>query len=262
LTVPFPGRNFRRHKSDEEETSDRVATDQVGPAELQFETLPRTTLRLHAHSMLRDEIVSGRLRPGDKINEVHVSAAMGVSRGTLREAMRVLEQEGLLRSIPHRGTYVRRIDTREARELQEVRLALEITAAVHDATHWSTEIERFLRERFDVLDRTYRTGSFLERARADLSFHEAFVEAAGNRILLRTWRSLVGSITVMVLSVGEAEMTKLQDPGDHKALLDAVASRDADEIRRTFTSHFEHGQRVVERAMSRASTGKADERSQ
>jgi DNA-binding FadR family transcriptional regulator len=107
-----------------------------------------------------------------------------------------------------------------------------------------------------------RTAGGLERARADLSFHEAFVEAAGNRILLRTWRSLVGSITVMVLSVGEAEMTELQDPGDHKALLEAVASRDADEIRRTFTSHFEHGQRVVEVAMSRASTGKADERSQ
>ena len=45
---------------------------------------------------------------------------MDVSRGTLREAMRVLEQEGLLCSVPHRGTYVRRIDARDARELQEV----------------------------------------------------------------------------------------------------------------------------------------------
>jgi len=231
-------------------------------AELQLETLPRTTLRLRAHSMLRDEIVSGRLRPGGKINEVHVSAAMGVSRGTLREAMRVLEQEGLLRSLPHRGTYVARIDAREARELQEVRLALEITAAVHDAATWSPEIERFLSGRYETLERTYHTGSFLERARADLSFHEAFVEATENHILLRTWRSLVGSITVMVLSVGEAEMTELQAPADHKALLDAVASGDADEIRMTFTSHFEHGQQVVERAMSRAATGDADERSQ
>jgi DNA-binding GntR family transcriptional regulator len=242
--------------------ADSVARQQVGPVGLQLETLPRTTLRLHAHSMLRDEIVSGRLRPGDKINEVHVSAAMGVSRGTLREAMRVLEQEGLVRSVPHRGTYVRRVDAREARELQEVRLALEITAAVHDAVIWSAELERFLSDRYEILERTYRTGSFLERARADLSFHEAFVEAAGNRILLRTWRSLVGSITVMVLSVGEADMTQLQSPADHRALLEATASRDADEIRRTFTSHFEYGQRVVERAMTRASSGSTDERSQ
>lgn len=142
------------------------------PAELQVETLPRTTLRLHAHSMRRDEIVSGRLRPGDKVNEVRISAPMDVSRGTVREAMRVLEQEGLLCSLPHRGTYVRRIDAREARELQEVRLALEITAAVHDALIWSAKIERFLAGRHRRLERTYRQGSFLERVRADLSFHE------------------------------------------------------------------------------------------
>jgi DNA-binding GntR family transcriptional regulator len=238
-----------------------VATEPVG-GELQFEPLPRMTLRLRAHSMLRDEIVSGRLRPGDKLNEVHVSAAMGVSRGTLREAMRVLEQEGLLRSVPHRGTYVSRISARDARELQEVRLALEITAAVHDAATWSPTIERFLSDRYRTLERTYHSGSFLERARADLAFHEAFVEATENKILLRTWRSLVGSITVMVLSVGEGDMTELQLPADHEALLVAVASRDADEIRRTFTAHFEHGQRVVEGAMSRAPTANVEERSE
>jgi DNA-binding GntR family transcriptional regulator len=227
-----------------------VARDETALSELRLEALPRTTLRLHAHSMLRDEIVSGRLRPGDKINEVRVAAAMGVSRGTLREAMRVLEQEGLLRSVPHRGTFVRRIDAREARELQEVRLALEITAAIHDALIWSTEIELLLAERFRILEETYYGDrSFLERARADLAFHECFVEAAGNGILLRTWRSLVGSIIVMVLSVGEAEMTQLQNPPEHRMLLDAVASRNVERIRDTFTAHFERGQRVVERAM-------------
>jgi len=236
-----------------------VAREPVA-SELQLETVPRLTLRLQAHSMLRAEIMSGRLRPGDRINEVHVSTAMGVSRGTLREAMRVLEQEGLLRSVPHRGTYVRRISPRDARELQEVRLALEITAAIHDATTWSPRIERFLSARYQTLERTYRTGSFLERAQADLAFHEALVEATENRTLLRTWRSLVGNITVMVLSVGEAEMTQLQAPSDHKALLDAVAARDPEEIRTTFTSHFEHGQRVVEQAMAAASASNADER--
>ena len=227
-----------------------MASHEVGPAELQFETLPRTTLRLHAHAMLREEIVSGRLRPGDKINEVHVSAAMGVSRGTLREAMRVLEQEGLLHSVAHRGSYVRRIDAREARELQEVRLALEVTAAVHDALIWSPTIDSFLRERYRILEETHDEGTFLERARADLSFHEGFVEATDNQILLRTWRSLVGSIAVMVLSVGEEEMTELQDPAEHKALLDAVATREPAKIRETFTSHFEKGQQAVERAMA------------
>jgi DNA-binding GntR family transcriptional regulator len=227
-----------------------VAREEIALGELRLEALPRTTLRLRAHSMLRNEIVSGRLRPGEKINEARISAAMGVSRGTLREAMRVLEQEGLLRSVPHRGTFVRRIDAREASELQEVRVALEITAAIHDARIWSPEIERLLAERFRILEKTYYGHrSFLERARADLAFHECIVEAAGNGILLRTWRSLVASIIVMVLSVGEAEMTQLQDPVEHRRLFEAVASRDVERIRETFTAHFDKGQRVIERAM-------------
>jgi DNA-binding GntR family transcriptional regulator len=78
----------------------------------------RRTLRTQVHAILRNELLTGRFAPGERVNEVQVAAEIGISRGTLREAMRNLEQEGLFVSIPHRGTFVRRFTVQEADELK------------------------------------------------------------------------------------------------------------------------------------------------
>ena len=109
------------------------------------------TLRGRAHEILRSQLLAGGLTPGQRVNEVQMAAELGISRGTLREAIRRLEQEGMFISIPHRGTFVRRFTPREAEELQEVRLSLETTAALRVARFWSPPIESFLEERLDNL---------------------------------------------------------------------------------------------------------------
>jgi DNA-binding GntR family transcriptional regulator len=211
------------------------------------------TLRAQALSILRDELISGRLRPGDRVNEVQIATEMGISRGTLREAIRNLEQEGLLVSIPHRGTSVRRLTVAEAAELQEVRLSLEVTAAIRVSRAWTPAVEAILEDRLDVLAHAYTTPlPFPERLRADLGFHGAICESCGNRTLLDVWRSLVGHVTVMVLHVGPARMTQLQDPDAHRPLLEAIASANERTIRRVFTRHFDEGQRVVAAAFEAA----------
>lgn len=181
---------------------------------------------------------------------------IGISRGTLREALRNLEQEGMLVSLPHRGTFVRRFTAQEAAELQEVRLSLEVTAACRVAAIWSPEIESFLEDRLGALSRAYFGPlPFPDRLRADLRFHEAICESCGNRTLLEVWRSLIGNITVMVLNVGAERMTQLQDPGQHQPLIDALSSRDEARIRETFTLHFDAGQQVVASAFAAEEAG-------
>ena len=135
------------------------------------------TLRAQTHDALRDELIAGRLKPGSRVNEVQIAAQIGISRGTLREAMRTLEQEGILVSIPHRGTFVRRYTPREAEELQEVRLSLETTAALRVAHAWSPGVKAFLEERLDRLREAYEAHlPFPDRMAADLGFHEAICE--------------------------------------------------------------------------------------
>src|SRR5688500_13308174 len=87
------------------------------------------TLRAHAEAVLRETLVSGVLVPGERINEVEFAAALGMSRGIVREALRSLEQEGLLTAVPRRGVFVRELTADEARDISTVRLALEVTAA-------------------------------------------------------------------------------------------------------------------------------------
>lgn len=208
------------------------------------------TLRAQALAILRQQILSGRISPGQRINEVQLAAEIGVSRGTLREAIRTLEQDGLLVSVPHKGSHLRRFTAREADELQEVRLSLEVTAAIRTARNWNPAVETALTRCLDDLaEAVDGEHSFADRLAADLALHEAICECSGNQALLGIWRSLIGHISVMVLNVGEARIAPLQDPASHRPLIDAMASGDEDRIRDTFRDHFAAGQRVVATAI-------------
>jgi DNA-binding GntR family transcriptional regulator len=209
------------------------------------------TLRGQAYDILKREILSGALGPGERVNEVVMAGWLGISRGPLREAIRNLEQEGLLTSAPHRGTFVRRLNEVEAAELQEVRLALETAAACRLARRWTPEAKALLEERLARLRGMHLDNSTLaERMSADLAFHEAICECSGNDTLLETWRSLIGRITIMVLNVGPQRMSELQDADAHKPLVEAIASGDEAIIRTTFAQVFEAGTGVVLEAVS------------
>ena len=123
------------------------------------------TLRARAHDILRAELLAGRLTPGQRVNEVQVAAEIGISRGTLREAIRKLEQEGMFISIPHRGTFVRKFTPQEAEELQEVRLSLETTAALRVARSWSPPVKAYLEAAAAEPPRRLRGAAALRRSR-------------------------------------------------------------------------------------------------
>src|SRR5688572_23502489 len=91
-------------------------------------SLDRSTLRERALGALRSAITSGQYRPGDHLGEVELAKHLGVSRGTVREALRHLQQEGLITSGPRGMLRVNRLTPEEVRELFQVRAALEALA--------------------------------------------------------------------------------------------------------------------------------------
>jgi DNA-binding GntR family transcriptional regulator len=101
-------------------------TDPSGPGE----RLSRNgTFSQRTESVLRDMILDGRLPPGERLNEVALASALGISRGPLREAIQRLASEGLLRVVSHRGAFVRTFERAEVEELYDVRAALEMYVA-------------------------------------------------------------------------------------------------------------------------------------
>src|SRR4051795_5073616 len=111
----------------------------------------RRTLRGQAYDILKRQLLSGELRPGERVNEVVMAARLGISRGPLREAIRNLEQEGLLIAAPHRGTFVRELSQEEGAEVQGVGLALERAPPCRLARRWSPEALALLEDRLAKL---------------------------------------------------------------------------------------------------------------
>ncbi len=215
------------------------------------------TLRAHAEGVLRESLLSGRLAPGDRVNEVVMAGAIGVSRGIIREALRGLEQEGLVVSRPHRGVFVRKLTPDEALEMSEVRMALEIVAARRIVAGGRVDAVRdALEERYAELERVVGE-PFAVRLRMDLAFHEAICEASGNGPLLQMWRSLVATVTSMLLTVGPADAALLLDPAAHRPLLEVIEAGDETLIEPVWREHFASGLTYILMRLPGAEPGRA-----
>lgn len=107
------------------------------------------SLRHQVQDALRNEIISGRFKPGDRLVEQQLYTALDVSRTSLREALRQLEAEGLVEQVPHRGAYVASVNAKDAIQIYDVRGALEVLAVRNFVRHASDENVAELAKVFD-----------------------------------------------------------------------------------------------------------------
>jgi DNA-binding GntR family transcriptional regulator len=195
---------------------------------LTVERLPvmdRSTLRERVLQALRSAVTSGAYRPGDHLGEVELAAGLGVSRGTVREALRHLEQEGLVRAGIRGMLHVNSLSESEIRGLFRVRAALEGLAVTEIiARPDRAEVVAALR---DAVDELAAAGDdFAARVEADLGFHVRLCELSGNPMLVESWRHLEGRIRVTIMSRDRAESPAMMTPGRHAPIITAIESGD------------------------------------
>jgi DNA-binding GntR family transcriptional regulator len=162
-------------------------------------SLDRSTLRERALQALRAAITSGQYRPGDHLGEAELASRLGISRGTVREALRHLEQEGLV-TAGHRGMLrVNKLTPKEIRGLYRVRAALEgLAVATIIGSPQRDDSVATLRSAVSRLSDT--RANFAQRVEADLSFHLRLCELADNPMLVESWKHLEGRIRVAIMS--------------------------------------------------------------
>ncbi|GAA3070893.1 MULTISPECIES: GntR family transcriptional regulator [Actinomycetes] len=179
---------------------------------------------------LREGIMDGSLPAGSQLSEARLSAAFGVSRGPLREAMQRLVQEGLLRAEPNRGLFVKELDAEEIRDLYVARTAVESAAAlkiVRDAAMETTpRAVALLRETCTAMRRAATAGDLSALSDADFDFHEELVTASGSARLRRMHETLMVE-TRMCLTALEGTYYDPEDQVDeHRRIADAIADGD------------------------------------
>lgn len=199
-------------------------------------------LREVVFESLREAIITGLLKPGERLMEVQVAEELGVSRTPVREAIRKLELEGLVVMLPRRGAYVAGISVKDIADVFEVRAALEALAASLAAERITDaeleDLERSLVEITKVSD-TQDIGTIVAR---DTSFHDIIYRASRNGWLIQIISNLQDQIH-------RFRMTTLSRPGrtkeaveEHKKIVEAISDRNSELAGQLAREHIENAE--------------------
>jgi DNA-binding GntR family transcriptional regulator len=216
--------------------------------------LPRISDDSRRHRVvaaLRGEIVAGRLKPGDKLVESELSERMGVSRGPVREALRQLEQEGLVLLSPYRSTEVLGISQEEVEQvLVPIRLILERFAFSHALRRMNEEdfdrLEGLIREMSVAAER----GDLDGIVETDVGFHEFVISKSGQPHCLQIWRAIIPRVRAYFYSDGLWRQNSEEVIDEHRELLRVLRTRDEARVLTEVDKHIHHRpQRSGERSI-------------
>ena len=187
-------------------------------------------------AVMREAILAGGVAPGQAVRQDEVALQLGVSKIPVREALRRLEAEGLVAFHANRGVVVAALSASEAREIMEMRVALETLALGHAIDGLGA---RDLRRASAVLDELDDEPGAARRSALNWDFHACLYGPAGRPLLLETIRGLhvrVDRYMLIILSTLHHHEPSQQE---HRALLQACAERDADAALGILAQHVE-----------------------
>jgi DNA-binding GntR family transcriptional regulator len=213
-----------------------VAAPDVAPL-----TAPRppaaTPQREAVVTHIRRAVVLGTLRPGDKLREVKLAAALNVSRPTLREALNLLVQDGLLVQEPYRGFSVTRLEPAAIRDIAHTRVPLDLIAVKAILEDTTGRRRQRVRHAWDEFERVAFDPDPLVQHEAHIAFHRGLWVASENSMLLRLW-PVTEALTTIVLAQDQATHA---DPRRahalHRDLVEAILSGDLTRIEEQLSHH-------------------------
>lgn len=205
----------------------------------------RETLSETVSAEIQDRIVSGELGAGEKLNEVALAGALGVSRGTVREALRLLAQSGLIELVSNRGAYVREVSEDEIRNLYEIRGAIFSMAcaavARRQAEAGDPGLVAALRDNLDAMRRAHGDDDKAAYYALNIAFHEMLIAAAGNPRAKAMYEGLVKEMHLFRRRGLSFATNIARSIDEHATIVEAVAAADEAAARDAGRMHIVHG---------------------
>ena len=202
-------------------------------------------LREVVFNTLRQAILKGELKPGERLMEIALAERLGVSRTPIREAMRKLELEGLVVMIPRRGAQVANITEKDLNDVLEVRIVLENMAIEKACARMTEEDIEKLWAAAKAFEQTTAEGNLVKMAEADVAFHEIIYQASDNKRLIQVLNNLREQIyryRVEYLKNNEVYEQLLEE---HEFLIQAVIKHDKAQAKDIICRHIDNQEKAI-----------------
>lgn len=215
------------------------------------------SLREQVAANIREAIAQGHFRPGMRLIERELCESLGVSRTSLREALRELEAEGLVTNVPNRGPIVAKISLELAESIYQVRGVLEALAARLFTRRASAEQIRDLVAATEALESAYQQPDPAERILVKNEFYKVLLNGAANEVVTLT-------LTTMHLRISQLRSTSLMQPERAKAsieeiweLVHAIKARDEEAAHNICLRHVDNAARTALAMLAREQAAQA-----
>lgn len=208
-------------------------------------------LRDVVFSTLREAILRGDLKPGERLMELQLAAKLGVSRTPIREAIRMLQQEGLAVTIPRKGAQVAAMTEKDVADVLLIREALEILAAQIACDNISSECLDALEENVKEFEKALKTTDIKQIVQTDMDFHDMIYNSAGNPTLVTILNNLREQIYRYRVEYLKDESNYPQLVEEHRQIIVGLARREKEYVSEMMKRHLDNQAGAVKNIIHR-----------
>lgn len=202
-------------------------------------------LRDVVFNTLRQAILTGDLKPGERLMEIHLANKLGVSRTPIREAIRKLELEGLVTMIPRRGAEVAQITEKSMSDVLEVRRAVDALCVELACERISDEALEALKEACGGFEEAVKSGDVKKIAQADVAFHDIIVKATGNQRLVQ----LVNTLSEQMYRYRFEYIKDVSQHGslveEHRIIYESLLKKDKETASEAAKLHIDNQEKTI-----------------
>lgn len=196
-------------------------------------------------------IMTGELAVGTRVNETELAQRFNTSRGPIREALRALEEAGLVRNERNRGVFVREISFEEADEIYELREALEEIIGRRVARAIAPDALERLKAMLEPMKSAAKAPDLEQYAQLNLQFHEILLEIAGSQKLIETYKRLIKELHLFRMRALDSGGGLQVSTDEHRDIVDAIASGNQDRAGQAMRLHIAESRVRMHKALGR-----------
>jgi len=219
---------------------------------MEHSQIHRVSVADQVASVLRQRILNGELPPGTPLQEVPLSASLGVSRNTMREATRILSLEGLLKRSVHRGVAVSQLSLKDVQEIYQLRRMLEIPAILAAKSN-HTDVLPELQNALEGYEGAVRRRDWVRAVEFDLQFHSLLIRFLHNRRLEAFYQRVIGELRMGMVLVDRRH----DDPGGlvpaHRKIWQLLAAGKLKQCATVLARHLDDSELRLSKVMTEIS---------